>query len=52
MILRTRVVQSSILSLKNMVGEEDVDEFLEEEIQEEASKYGKVEQVSPPSLNC
>jgi len=36
---------STVLVLKNMVGPENVDEDLQEEINEECSKYGKVENV-------
>ena len=34
-----------MLCLKNMVGSEEVDEQLQEEIEEECSKYGDVENV-------
>jgi len=38
-------MESHILLLKNMVGHEDVDEDLQDEIQEECSKYGQVDNV-------
>jgi len=37
--------ESVVLLLKNMVAPEDVDEELQEEIEEECNKYGKVENV-------
>jgi len=37
--------ESKVLCLKNMVGSEEVDEQLQEEIEEECSKYGDVENV-------
>jgi len=37
--------ESVVLLLKNMVTPEDVDEALQEEIEEECNKYGKVENV-------
>ena len=37
--------ESRVLCLKNMVGSEEVDEQLQEEIEEECSKYGDVENV-------
>lgn len=40
-----RNTESCVVLLKNMVGIDDVDEFLEEEIQEECSKYGQVDEV-------
>merc|ERR1719481_1645997 len=38
-------VESVVLLLKNMVGPDEVDEELQEEIQQECGKYGKVENV-------
>ncbi|CAJ0585081.1 unnamed protein product, partial [Mesorhabditis spiculigera] len=40
-----RINRSCILLLKNMVGPEDLDEHLEEEVKDECSKYGRVEEV-------
>ena len=38
-------VESVVLLLRNMVSAEDVDESLQEEIEEECNRYGKVENV-------
>ncbi|CAJ0960920.1 unnamed protein product, partial [Mesorhabditis belari] len=40
-----RVNRSQILMLKNMVSAEEIDDLLEDEIKEECSKYGDVEDV-------
>ena len=37
--------ESKVVCLRNMVGAEEVDESLEEEIEGECSKYGEVENV-------
>lgn len=38
-------LQSRVMVLKNMVGSDEVDEELENEVTDECSKYGKVEHV-------
>jgi len=43
-LMRTQT-QSGVIVLRNMVGPEEVDEQLQEEIQEECSKFGRVENV-------
>lgn len=40
-----RTNRSTVLVLRNMVNPEDIDEYLEEEIKEECSKYGDVQEV-------
>ncbi|XGW07037.1 hypothetical protein V3C99_016944 [Haemonchus contortus] len=40
-----RTNRSTVLVLRNMVNPEDIDEYLEDEIKEECSKYGDVQEV-------
>ncbi|KHJ82321.1 hypothetical protein OESDEN_17986 [Oesophagostomum dentatum] len=40
-----RTNRSTVLVLRNMVKPEDIDEYLEEEIKDECSKYGEVQEV-------
>ncbi|VDL76251.1 unnamed protein product [Nippostrongylus brasiliensis] len=40
-----RTNRSTVLVLRNMVNPQDIDEYLEEEIKEECSKYGEVQEV-------
>ncbi|KAK6758995.1 hypothetical protein RB195_016301 [Necator americanus] len=40
-----RTNRSTVLVLRNMVNPEDIDEYLEEEIKDECSKYGEVQEV-------
>lgn len=40
-----RRVESCVLVLRNMVGPDDVDEALQEEVEEECGNYGQVDQV-------
>ncbi|KAK6009080.1 hypothetical protein OSTOST_26023 [Ostertagia ostertagi] len=40
-----RTNRSTVLVLRNMVSPDEIDEYLEEEIKEECSKYGDVQEV-------
>ncbi|KAL6743464.1 hypothetical protein Aduo_016500 [Ancylostoma duodenale] len=40
-----RTNRSTVLVLRNMVSPEEIDEYLEEEIKDECSKYGEVQEV-------
>jgi hypothetical protein len=50
--LMRKDVDSVVVVLRNMVTPEEVDEDLEDEVQEECSKYGQVERVIIYQVGC